>query len=56
MPQMSPLSWAILFSFFTLIYLIYTVMVYFFFLPKKTKKYKYLPNLPKKTKYMPWKW
>nr|AXS66103.1 ATP synthase F0 subunit 8 [Cucujoidea sp. 46 KM-2017] len=51
MPQMAPLSWLILFIYFTLIFILYNILNYYLFLyqPKKI-------TLKKNNLSIHWKW
>nr|YP_009057644.1 ATP synthase F0 subunit 8 [Myrmeleon immanis]AHY39227.1 ATP synthase F0 subunit 8 [Myrmeleon immanis]AIT55813.1 ATP synthase F0 subunit 8 [Myrmeleon immanis] len=52
MPQMSPLSWWMLFLYFILLLILFSIMNYyiFFYLPQKTESTNII------TKSMNWKW
>nr|WKU84123.1 ATP synthase F0 subunit 8 [Salpingogaster sp. ECU13] len=53
MPQMSPISWLVLFFFFSMIFIMFNVMNYFIYFPliTKSKNFKNKNNLS-----MNWKW
>nr|ALO71241.1 ATP synthase F0 subunit 8 [Tychobythinus sp. 1 EF-2015] len=51
MPQMSPLSWIILFFYFTLIFMAYNFINYYLFIYKSK-----LVKMKIKNNYFSWKW
>nr|APX39406.1 ATP synthase F0 subunit 8 [Gastrophysa janthina] len=51
MPQMMPLNWLMLLFYFTMIFMIFSIMNYFLFL----NKVKYIKKPNKKMNYN-WKW
>nr|ASY97992.1 ATP synthase F0 subunit 8 [Theopropus rubrobrunneus] len=52
MPQMMPLNWLMLFSFFSIVLILFNVMNYYTPLNKKSS----LPQMKTKIKIMSWKW
>nr|AVN67994.1 ATP synthase F0 subunit 8 [Cosmozosteria sp. B117] len=52
MPQMMPLSWLMLFIFFSIMFLLFNFINYFCFIPMKFSSEKFKIN----TKMMNWKW
>nr|AVN67734.1 ATP synthase F0 subunit 8 [Eurycotis opaca] len=52
MPQMMPLSWSLLFMFFSTMFLLFNLINYFSYIPIKTLTEKKMINI----KIMNWKW
>nr|YP_005351194.1 ATP synthase F0 subunit 8 [Periplaneta americana]ADD71929.1 ATPase subunit 8 [Periplaneta americana] len=52
MPQMMPLSWLMLFSFFSIMFMLFNSMNYFSYIPIKSLTEKKMINM----KIMNWKW
>nr|NP_976142.1 ATP synthase F0 subunit 8 [Tricholepidion gertschi]AAO40210.1 ATPase 8 [Tricholepidion gertschi] len=53
MPQMSPLSWLSMFLMFSSIYLLFTMINYFFIFSENTNN---MNKATISTTYHPWKW
>nr|YP_010041759.1 ATP synthase F0 subunit 8 [Ceriagrion fallax]QPB15098.1 ATP synthase F0 subunit 8 [Ceriagrion fallax] len=53
MPQMAPMSWMMLFMFFTMVFIIIMTMNYYIYIPKMEKSEEESNYL---TKTMSWKW
>uniref|UniRef100_A0AB39A6P1 ATP synthase complex subunit 8 n=1 Tax=Demicryptochironomus minus TaxID=3231393 RepID=A0AB39A6P1_9DIPT len=56
MPQMSPMSWTILFFMFTLLFLFFNIMNYFNFIPTFKNNENKPTNLMINNNQMSWKW
>nr|YP_009373393.1 ATP synthase F0 subunit 8 [Periplaneta australasiae]AQD17613.1 ATP synthase F0 subunit 8 [Periplaneta australasiae]AVN67767.1 ATP synthase F0 subunit 8 [Periplaneta australasiae] len=52
MPQMMPLSWLMLFMFFSIMFMMFNFMNYFSYIPMKMLTEKKMINI----KIMNWKW
>nr|YP_054486.1 ATP synthase F0 subunit 8 [Periplaneta fuliginosa]BAD32632.1 ATPase subunit 8 [Periplaneta fuliginosa] len=52
MPQMMPLSWLMLFMFFSIMFMMFNFMNYFSYIPMKMLMEKKMINI----KIMSWKW
>nr|AVN67778.1 ATP synthase F0 subunit 8 [Periplaneta brunnea] len=52
MPQMMPLSWLMLFIFFSMMFMLFNFMNYFSYIPMKMLTEKKMINI----KIMNWKW
>nr|AET13033.1 ATP synthase F0 subunit 8 [Bittacomorphella fenderiana] len=54
MPQMAPMSWLILFMFFSIIFIMFNMMNYYNSMPIYSSKTKSITNI--KINSMNWKW
>nr|QXT44839.1 ATP synthase F0 subunit 8 [Microchironomus tabarui] len=55
MPQMSPMSWTILFFMFTLLFLFFNILNYFNFIPSYNKTSKET-KMTFNNNFLTWKW